>query len=887
MTYGFPKIHFLVSVALALLSVLAPSGAEARSPLNASDPDWTIHSSFYNTPRRIFDSRDRVLFFLHPGIYNATEHRGYFNDVAGSIFSLDKNNPSAGLKDITSEIPFSGLNMKLMEVNPADGAFAVAYTDGGIDYVDPNGKVYYFSLLTNAHDYRMSKINSLAFDSQSGQLVVTTEGGYIRIDPASRNVILRAEWRQDVADVTKAGNSVFAIIDKKIYRAPADADLSARSSFKIVQGVTFDVPLKFLNFSGKWLGYLSGNGTVHLLEIQDNGSCIRSLLVNVADAAKEPKNVFANKFEHTLFSIPGGYVINSKSKVHLILASEDEAEPVCTSVNAPAGATAFAGTADGVNFWFHQNYGKFVARSLDGNSWSEPSITVEPECPHGAKDVYFINSPEHGFLCINKAPGFKSSVYDIFMPITISAFRNGRWTDLSPRKNTPYFVEENPNTLAAYNNSPWYPMYPANGAVIDPLYPNLLLTANHFYGFAGLHLDDPRLKPHVHTSIGSPYASNFGALEMFPKSNWGNMVAMYLLGADADNNIWATRSNLMEVSGSSDELAQLWVLTPEARKAAFESGNPDICGQWKHMEVDGGCFTELFVMGAVLRHPKNKNKFLLNGQFNNGNGRPMRIYNTNGTLDDMSDDSVTDVNFFRRDDGYIGTAENIFCYLEDPANGDIFVFTNTDAFIVDLDSPVNNGTMEVRSFSLRNEEGYLFTPFQPTLGIDACLDEFGRLWIASSNVGVYGLSADRSRLVAHFNKDNSPLTSNNIFAIGWNTETKSLFISTSEAIFEVKVDNPTALSKAGISSGSPKVYPLKVTPDFAGVVSIYDIPGAASLRVRDADGNTVAEINDIKDGCARWNLLDRSGNQVKSGIYSIEDASGVPAFKPITLPIIR
>ncbi|MDE6007142.1 MAG: hypothetical protein K2G67_06275 [Muribaculaceae bacterium] len=887
MIFGFQKINFFVVSILAFCAFCAPVHVDARSASNAADPDWRIHSSFYNTPRRIFDSPDRVIFFLHPGIYNANEYRNYFSDVAGSIFAFDKNNPAAPLKDLTNEIPFSSLNMKLMDVNPADGAFAVAYTDGGIDYVDSNGKITYFSALSEMHDYRMSKINNLRFDAGSGKLLVTTEGGFVYIDPVAKTVSLKAEWRQNVDDVVKAGNFVFAIINDKIHRAPADADLSSRSSFTLVPGATSDVPLRLLAFAGNWAGYLAENGSVHLLDIQEDGSCVRSHLVNLPDAAKSSKNSFVNKFEHTLFPVPGGYVFNSKSKVYKILTPDGGGKPVCTTINAPQGATPYAGTADGINFWFHQDYGKFVARSLNGASWSEPSVTVAPECPHGAKDVYFFHSPEYGFLSVNKAPGFKSSQYDIMMPITISALRNGRWTDLSPRKDLPYFVADDPTALSNYNKSPWYPMYPANGAMIDPLFPNLLLTANHFYGFAGLHLDDPRLKPHVHTFKDSPYATQFGALEMFPKSNWGNMVAMYLMGADADNNIWATRSNLMEVSGTSDNLSQLWVLTPEARKAAFESGNPDICGQWKHMEVDGGCFTELFVMGATLRHPKNKNKFLLNGQFNNGNGRPMRIYNTNGTLDDMSDDTITDVNFFRRDDGYLGNAENIFCYLEDPANGDVYVFTNSDAFIVDLDKPINNNTMEVRSFSIKTEEGNLFTPFQPTLGIDACLDEFGRLWIASSNVGVYGLSQDRTKLVAHFNKDNSPLSSNYVYAVGWNPETKSLFMSTSEAIFEVKVDNPDHVASYGISSTTPRIAPMKVTPDFAGTVSIYDIPAAVSIRVRDANGNTVAEIADVKDGCAYWNLLDRDGNQVKSGVYSIEDASGIPAFKPITLTVIR
>lgn len=887
MSYLFPKMKSLAVALCAFCALAAPLPSAARSADNAADPNWTVHSAFYNTPRRIIDTPDKVYFVVHPGFFNAYEQNYYYVDVAASIFCLDKNNPQAGLQDFTQKIPFSSLNMALVEVNPDSGVMAAAYTDGGLDIVSPDGKVHYISFLRDAHDYRMSKITSLRFDSESGDLLVATKGGFIRINTSSKKVTLSAEWRQDVADVVITGQRALAIIDNKVCEASPDDDLRNRSAFKEIPGATSSIPMKLLYFSDEWAGYLADNGHIYLLQHKSDGSWAKSDVANVSDAAKEKKNIFLDKFEHTLFHIPRGYAINSPTKIYLIQSPEDGGKPVFSAIAAPLGATQFAGTADGENFWFHQNTGKFVARTLNGNSWSDASEPITPDCPHGAKDVYFIHSPEYGFLCISKYPGLKSMISDILMPLNITSFRNGHWTDLSPRTQPPYFAEENPTTLANFNNSPWYPMIPAHGALIDPIYPNMLITASNFYSCAALHLDDPRLKPHVYTYKDSPYISLFGAQEVFPKSNWNTYTGLYLLGSDADDNIWAARSNLFEPSGTSGCLSQLWVLTKEARKATFESNNPDLGSQWKHMEIESDGETLFYEMGIALRHPKNKNKFLLNGQLNNGNGRCLRIYNTNGTFDDMSDDTLEYINYFRRDDGCLAKSDNIYNYFEDPKTGDVYTFSNIDLFILDLDTPVENATMQVRSLSIKDEDGNMFTPFAPTRGFDACEDEFGRLWIATSNVGVYGISADRKKLVAHFNKDNSPLTSNCVYAVGWNPDTKSLFMSTSEAIFEVKVDAPAETSANFISGQNPRIYPLNVTPEFAGTVTIFDIPAGVALRVRDSQGNSVAVIDSIQDGIAHWNLLDSDGNQVKSDVYTIDDASGISDFEPIRLPVVR
>lgn len=872
-------------LAAALLSLCAQS-SYARSAENASNPDWTIHSSFYNQPRRILDTPSRVYFFVHTTPYDTQSYSRYYNKAGGSIFYLDKNNPDKGIQDLARQVSFTGFDMVLAEVDPQTNTLAVAYEDGGIDLISPAGKVNHLNALKEAPDYYLSTVIGLEFEPGANTLFVCTAGGFVSIDTTTGEIKVLADWRERVYDIVRCGDGYLAIIDNKLYESKPGADLSRRDSFVELRGLNNNVPLRLLSFSDSYAGFVCQNGTVYLLK-KNNGSWSREMLLDRANIVKSNSQVVVNVLEHNVQKTTKGYMISSPEDIYMISIDANSEKPTVKKLGVPANTTTFAGSYNGNDFWFFTKSDKFIAMSHDGSAWKESSEAYSVSAPHTAKDVHFIYSPTHGFLAINKEAGMKGSVVDRVMPLTIASYRNGAWTDLSPRKDVPYFVEADPSLLNRYlsDSYKWYPLNSANGAVIDPLHPDVLLGGSTWDGIAGVYLDDPRKTPHVHVVGDSPNL-NLNAVRMFPTSTWGRYAGLYIMGVDADNNIWATRSNLRNADNTANTLAQVWVLTPDARQEAFENDQPSLCGQWKRMEVDGNFYTEFYAMGKVLKHPKNKNKILLSGQVNNGKGRPLRIYNTNGTFDTSADDTLVDVNYFRRDDGSKGSAQNITAYFEDPSTGEIYVFCGDDLFIIDLDSPVTSNTMDAKSLSLKTEDGNIFVPFSIIQGYDACQDEYGRLWVATSKFGVYGITADRTRLVAHYCMENSPLPSNAVYGVGWNPETQSLFISTDVAICEVKVDSPES-SSSSTSGMAPFAVPRSVTPDYTGTVAIHNVPKATALRVRDTDGKTVALINDVKDGVAFWDLTDTEGEAVPTGTYTIVDASGTPAFESIILPVIR
>lgn len=879
-------IHKIAVIITAALCLLPPATADARSVQNADDPAWSVHSSFYNRPRRIIDTPQRTYFFVHPGVYHSTAYAKYYTDIAGTIFYVDKDNIEGGMKDLARKVPFSGFDMILADANPVTSELVVAYRDGSIDLIYPDWKVSHIDALKKAPNYNLSSITNISFDRATGDILVSTKGGFITIDPASGTVRDFAEWNQPVTDIIRAGNRHVAIINNRICMSAQGSDPTDISAYSEVPNVTLKTPLRLLAFSDAYFGFIGNGGEIILVSHNPGGSWTAEQVWTADSNLLEDAYTFLNRVEHNVHPVPDGYIINSLTAMCSLTGNQSGGKPQAAIQGLPSGSSRYVGTCDGKSFWLYNSQGKFVRFDLNGNSWAATSQPMLPEAPHTPKDVYFLYSPLHGFLCVNKFSQFKAANVDRSMPVTVDSFRGGAWADLSPRKNPPYFVADDPAKLTTWNAQRWYPLNASNGCLIDPLNPDVLMTASVWDGFAALYLDDPRKQSHVHVHPNSNYINNFGAISSFPQSTWGEYVGLCLLGTDADDNIWATRSNLYPVDNSSQSLMQLWVWTPEARRQALISGNPAEAGPWKHMEVDGGFFTEFSVIGTTLRHPKNRNKFLLNGQVTNSKGRPMRIYDTKGTLDDSSDDTLTDVNFFMREDGNRGSAGNILCYLEDPSNGDILVFSGDDLFIIDLNDDVVSNTMKARSLSLDTEDGNKFIPLTPTRGYAACFDEYGRLWIGTQHAGVYGISADRKKIIAQYNADNSPLPSNCIYGLGWNPETKSLFISTAETIMEVRVDAPRA-SSASVQNQAIVLVPSSVTPDFAGTVAIHNVPDGTALRVRDRDGKTVAVIENGENGIAHWNLLDADGNRVPTGLYTITDASGAPKFQPVSLPVIR
>ena len=55
----------------------------------------------------------------------------------------------------------------------------------------------------------------------------------------------------------------------------------------------------------------------------------------------------------------------------------------------------------------------------------------------------------------------------------------------------------------------------------------------------------------------------------------------------------------------------------------------------------------------------------------------------------------------------------------------------------------------------------------------------------------------------------------------------------------------------------------------------------------DANGKTVANIPDPEHGVAFWNLLDKDGRRVPTGLYKVSDATATTDFPTLDVVLTR
>lgn len=195
-------------------------------------------------------------------------------------------------------------------------------------------------------------------------------------------------------------------------------------------------------------------------------------------------------------------------------------------------------------------------------------------------------------------------------------------------------------------------------------------------------------------------------------------------------------------------------------------------------------------------------------------------------------------------------------------NSGIYAVTNSDDWfntnsftIYQPKVPRNDGT---------NYADYLLTG--NTVNAIA-VDGGNRKWIGTLGSGIYLVNPDGTEIIKHFDTNNSPLLSDNIYEMTIDPESGRLYISTDCGLcsYETGVTpvQPT-LSKDNI-----KVYPNPVRPDYSGYVTINGLTTDGEVKVVSTGSQLVARGTAV-GGAWQWDLTQQStGKRVAPGVYYI------------------
>jgi hypothetical protein len=235
--------------------------------------------------------------------------------------------------------------------------------------------------------------------------------------------------------------------------------------------------------------------------------------------------------------------------------------------------------------------------------------------------------------------------------------------------------------------------------------------------------------------------------------------------------------------------------------------------------------------------------------------------NTNNTLETISDDVIRIVN-----DGETSGAlptKDINAIALDFDNN-LWVGTDEGFAIVYNAPAILNG--EGNAFTSQRiklqYEGNVEYLLGKTSISDIEIDGGNRKWIATTNAGLFLLSADGNQLLQSFTKENGTLISNNISDIQFNHQTGELFIVTDMGLVSYRAD----ASEGKQDYETTLVFPNPYKPEHSKGITIQGIKYDSDIKVTDAAGNVVYKTTS-NGGTAFWNALDWEGNRVTPGVY--------------------
>lgn len=137
-------------------------------------------------------------------------------------------------------------------------------------------------------------------------------------------------------------------------------------------------------------------------------------------------------------------------------------------------------------------------------------------------------------------------------------------------------------------------------------------------------------------------------------------------------------------------------------------------------------------------------------------------------------------------------------------------------------------------------------------------------WIGTANDGVWLLNSRGSRIIKHYNSENSPLLSDNIVDITVEQETGLVYISTDVGLITYQ-DIP---SEPVREMETLKVFPNPFVYDRHDRIFVEDLSDQTTIRVLGVDGTLIRSI-DNRGGRAEWDGRDFNGNRVGSGVYLV------------------
>ncbi|MCM1152133.1 MAG: hypothetical protein NC328_00555 [Muribaculum sp.] len=848
-----------------------------------------------------------------------------YRDEVNHVFKYDRSAPQKGLYPLVDELELSGSSVQAAGYSPAARRLVAVYEDGAMDIISDGGDVVSPAALKNCFSGEANKAMSVTFDPDGTTFYVSTATGFMAFDiisgecteicnigrsinsinrVGSHYVVLAAPAVEEGLDPVFSSpyaisNSYYAdlyvfdsIDDIKIdkdaytrvslcgnatlpsaltghYDKEARRLMNVQCVYPLTESTFLAVPMKennnfglfavHINQGGDCEGAFVSHGTYdrdrmgvawymtsrHFLE-GNTGEWRDGVMATYANSialirkgvdlnVEEPEGV--DKFIEQAVSETGRGISDLPGA-----AADENYAPTCTY--------------DGHTFHTYIRRQGLLTRTLNAGEntsspvWSAPSDMVEVNAS-GSSDAYYLAyHPKYGMLVrgtpfIYGTYGNNANYYD-----NISAYRDGKWTQLG-------HVFNNQPALASGISQ-------VRGLAVDPENPDWIYGSTFYHGVTRMNTADPT-DFLIMTWTGDSYLKNqnypgaVGCLEAEPK--WNGVCSFSEPTFDNNGTLWMQR-----VSMNMGNLP-LYYWTKEDRLASA-----DIAKDHTHSETYGpkklvGEEVTPHHPGRALalRRPGNENIIAFVAGASISNSYCPYFYDHNGTLDDPSDDRYRAFKDIYIDNhGTKGRYNGSLTGVYETMEGDVWFLGMSGILTV---NPREAFEQEINKVTLLNiEEGNgSVEAFGQNPVRCMAEDSFGNKWVGGVYGGVYCISKDNKRMLAHFTTENSLLPSNDIYGICLNEATGSVWIGTQNGIAEFI---PAGMGEVS-SAEHIRAIPASVTPDYRGNVTFYGLRDSADYIIADAEGNELCRLPRANEGAIAWPVCD---TQLTTGTYTLREA---------------
>lgn len=816
-------MKWLGALCVALMAIL-PAKA-------ASSADWALYNTFDDKVEYVFDTESKTYFLVQAQAYDPASVDN--QDKLCFLFTLDKE--SDELRPYNSQNFLSESLIRTAYYNAEKRYLLIVYSDMMIDMLYDNGDVYPIHALKNFTTSSTKEVRSISFDPARDRAYLATDFGYVEINDDKHEVAASGVFGRPIDRMVRAGDFLLATIDGKLYRDDIDSPNRLLSDFEETDWAGGDEVMNLVAL-----------GTDRCLMTKNNGGSEDFFILTFRPGTVTPvATPIGGLGGASIVENKRGLLLGRNSQIIGIDRTTGERDVVSRRAEDYAVAVGSWDMRD--VYYMKSREGYYSLRRGSDGGWSVTRDVARPDAPAAFRSNFMRYLPDYGMMVNSHGTDRNFTTHTAPNPILLSSWKNNVWTPLG----VPYLAV----------NQRFRLVNPC-GFAQDPDNPDVFYFGSVLNGLLRYNVKDYSSLLHVTRSNDTPdYPGHVSAHE--PYSRWPTAFIMMNPRFDRNGNLVVAHVNT-NAKDDKSYTAEIWMWTPENRRASV---SPETYRPFKALKVNGPTPAKS-VLALPLESAAARNMvvyFAINDY-----NEPFVVYDHNGTPEDENDDRQTLLSSLRDQDGTV-SYNYIYCAVEDPQTGLVWVGTNNGVFTMNPAQQFSEVGVVSRIKVSRNDGTSLADYLLDGIGVnDISIDGSGRKWFSLGGGGIVCTSADGRTILQEITSDNSMLPSDNVYASAYDPSRNSMMLSTEAGLCEYFLSG----SAGGGSGSSVRAYPNPVRPDYYGWVTIDGLDEDCIVKITDSAGNIVRELGSASGGQVQWDACNSRLEKVASGVYFVLASSG-------------